>query len=123
MGGKELYPRQRGESGFAEACRDDGGGVDDKQDQRPVRDEGMAASTSGVDSPVAVRRQPGGREGVETRVRRSRSLSSMRCCVPTRVARKRPDLIQRRTVSGSRLVRRAASGTVSIVVRYYYKLL
>ncbi len=39
----------------------------------------------------------------------------MRCWVPTRVALKRPDRIQRRTVSGSRLVRRAASGTVSIV--------
>src|SRR6266851_4159262 len=121
MGGNELFPRQRAESGFAQACRDYGGGVDDQQDQRPVREERIAASTSGMVSPVAVRRQPGGRERVEPRVSRSRSLSSMRCCVPTRVARKRPDLIQRRTVSGSRLVRRAASGTVSIVARYYYK--
>src|SRR5258708_4699908 len=101
----------------------DGGGVDDQQDQGPVRDERIAASTSGMVSPVAARRQPGGRERVEPRVSRSRSLSSMRCCVPTRVARKRPDLIQRRTVSGSRLVRRAASGTVSIVARHYYKSL
>jgi hypothetical protein len=43
----------------------------------------------------------------------------MTCCVPILVAFRRPDLIQRRTVSGSRLVRRAASGTVSIVARYY----
>jgi hypothetical protein len=41
--------------------------------------------------------------------------------VPTRVALRRPDLIQRRTVSGSRLARRAASGTVNIVAGYYYK--
>jgi hypothetical protein len=39
--------------------------------------------------------------------------------VPILVALRRPDLIQRRTVSGSRLVRRAASGTVSIVAVYY----
>jgi hypothetical protein len=43
----------------------------------------------------------------------------MTCWVPILVAFRRPDLIQRRTVSGSRLVRRAASGTVSIVARYY----
>ncbi len=48
-----------------------------------------------------------------------RSDSSMTCCVPTRRERKRPERIQRRMVSGSRRVRRAASGTVSIVVAYY----
>lgn len=53
---------------------------------------------------------------------RARSPSSMRCWVPILVAFKRPDLIQRRTVSGLRLVRRAASGTVSIVALYYNNL-
>jgi hypothetical protein len=33
-----------------------------------------------------------------------------------------PDLIHRRIVSGSRPVCRAASGTVSIVAAYYYKV-
>src|SRR6266446_2948007 len=47
------------------------------------------------------------------------SSSSIRCWVPILVALSRPDLIQRRTVSGSRLVRRAASGTVNIVALYY----
>ena len=53
--------------------------------------------------------------------RLARSSSSIRCCVPILVAFKRPERIQRRTVSGSRLVRRAASGTVSIVATYYNK--
>jgi len=50
---------------------------------------------------------------------RAKSSSSIRCCVPILVAFSRPERIQRRTVSGSRLVRRAASGTVSIVAIYY----
>jgi hypothetical protein len=53
---------------------------------------------------------------------RARSPSSMKCWVPILVAFKRPDLIQRRTVSGLRLVRRAASGTVSVVALYYNNL-
>jgi hypothetical protein len=52
-------------------------------------------------------------------VRRAKSFSSIRCCVPIRVALSLPERIQRRTVSGSRFVRRAASGTVSIVATYY----
>jgi len=51
--------------------------------------------------------------------RRAKSSSSIKCCVPTLVDLRRPERIQRRTVSGSRLARRAASGTVSIVVTYY----
>lgn len=48
----------------------------------------------------------------------SRSASSIRYCVPTRIDRRRPSRIQRRTVSGLRRSLRAASGTVSIVVVY-----
>jgi hypothetical protein len=81
----------------------------------------MAAKTSGIASPVAVRRQAAGRGRVEAPTKRARSSSSMTCWVPILVAFKRPDLIQRRTVSGSRLVRRAASGTVNIVAPYYNK--
>lgn len=43
----------------------------------------------------------------------------MTCCVPIFLARSRPDLIQRRMVSGSLPARFAASGTV-IIARYYY---
>lgn len=52
----------------------------------------------------------------------ARSASSIMCWVPILVALRRPDRIQRRTVSGSRLVRRAASGTVNTVATYYNKL-
>jgi hypothetical protein len=88
--------------------------------QRPARDERIAASTSGIASRVAVRRHPTGK-GKEafSSVRPARSSSSMRCWVPILVALSRPDLIQRRTVSGSRFVRRAASGTVNNVALYY----
>src|SRR5260370_11771629 len=75
--------------------------------------------TSGIRSPVAVRFQEAGIGSVASSVRRAKSSSSMRCCVPMRVALSLPERIQRRTVSGSRLVRRAASGTVSIVATYY----
>lgn len=51
-------------------------------------------------------------------VNASRSASSTTCWVPTRVERSRPERIQRRMVSGLRPVRRAASGTVSIVACY-----
>src|SRR5437867_1273196 len=47
----------------------------------------------------------------------------MRCCVPTFLAGSLPDRIQRRTVSGFLPTRRAASGTVNIVVAYYYTCL
>ncbi len=70
-------------------------------------------------SPVAVRCQDVGSCSAASLVRRAKSSSSIRCCVPILVAFSRPERIQRRTVSGSRLVRRAASGTVSIVVTYY----
>jgi hypothetical protein len=80
--------------------------------QRPAREDRIAASTSGIGSPVAVRRQPLG-SGIELApVNAARSASSITCCVPTLRARSRPDLIQRRIVSGSRRARRAASGTV-----------
>ena len=36
------------------------------------------------------------------------------------MALRRPERIHRRTVSASRFVRRAASGTVNIVAAYYY---
>src|SRR5487761_1113734 len=81
----------------------------------------MAARTSGIASPVAVRLQAVGNDRVSAPTRRAKSSSSMTCWVPTLVAFRRPDLIQRRTVSGSRLVRRAASGTVIIVATYYNK--
>src|SRR5207302_9233017 len=90
--------------------------------QRSARDERIAASTSGIRSLVAVRRHPAGNGKVAFFwVRPASSASSIRCWVPILVALSRPDLIQRRTVSGSRLVRRAASGTVNIVALYYNK--
>ena len=52
-------------------------------------------------------------------MRARRSDSSIRCCVPIRRDRRRPERIQRRTVSGLQRARRAASGTVSMVVVYY----
>ena len=80
----------------------------------------MTATTSGIVSWVAVRRQLAGNgRTVSASVKAARSFSSIRCCVPILVALSRPERIQRRTVSGSRFVRRAASGTVSTVVAYY----
>ena len=70
-------------------------------------------------SPVAVRLQDGGIGRVASSARRAKSFSSIMCCVPILVAFSLPERIQRRTVSGSRFVRRAASGTVSIVATYY----
>ena len=91
--------------------------------QRAVRDARMAATTSGMGPRAAVRRQPGGKGRTDfASVTSARSASSIKCWLPILVARSRPDRIQRRTVSGSRLVRRAASGTVSIVVAYYNNL-
>lgn len=75
--------------------------------------------TSGIGSPVAVLRHPGGKDGAETGMRARRSDSSIRCWVPTRRERRRPERIQRRTVSGLQRARRAASGTVSMCVAYY----
>lgn len=75
--------------------------------------------TSGIGSPVAVLRHAGGKDAAEAGRRARRSDGSIRCCVPTRRERRRPDRIHRRTVSGLQLARRAASGTVSICVAYY----
>ena len=78
--------------------------------------------TSGIGSWVAVRRQPAGSTNTAfASVSCARSASSIMCWVPILVARSRPERIQRRTVSGSRLVRRAASGTVSNVASCYNK--
>ena len=49
----------------------------------------------------------------------SRSDSAIRCCLPTLVARRRPERIHRLTVSGLRATRRAASGTVNMGCNYY----
>lgn len=71
---------------------------------------------------VAVRRQPAGKERTESAsVKAARSPSSIMCWVPILVAFSRPERIHLRTVSGSRLDRRAACGTVNIVARYYNK--
>jgi hypothetical protein len=87
--------------------------------QRPSRDRRTVRTTSGIGSPVAVLRQPDGRDGPETGTRARRSDGSIRCCVPTRRERRRPERIHRRTVSGLQPTRRAASGTVSMFVAYY----
>src|SRR5487761_274567 len=82
----------------------------------------MAESTSGIGPCVALWRHPDGNGNTAlVSVNSAKSPSSIKCWVPTLVAFRRPDLIQRRTVSGSRLVRRAASGTVIIVATYYNK--
>src|SRR5712692_10667685 len=88
--------------------------------QRPARDERIAASTSGICSPVSVRRHPAGNGKVAfIWVSSASSSSSIRCWVPILVALSRPDLIQRRTVSGSPLLRQKDYGTVNIVALYY----
>jgi hypothetical protein len=87
--------------------------------QRPSLDRRTALTTSGIGSPVAVLRHAAGKDRPGTGMSTRRSDSSMTCCVPTRRERRRPDRIQRRMVSGSRRVRRAASGTVSMLVAYY----
>ena len=69
---------------------------------------------------VTVRRQPAGTgKTVSASVRAARSFSSIMCWVPILVDLRRPERIHRRTVSGSRLALRAASGTVITVARYY----
>jgi hypothetical protein len=115
----KLVPTQSFEPNLGQAGGDYDCGVDNQQRQRAAREERIAATTSGMRSPVAVRCQDAGRGTVASLVMRARSSSSIRCCVPILVAFSRPERIQRRTVSGSRLVRRAASGTVSIVATYY----
>src|SRR5258706_10436721 len=56
----------------------------------------------------------GGSGTVKEPLNASRSASSITCCVPTLRAMSFPSRIQRRTVSGLRPTRRAASGTVSM---------
>src|SRR5690348_5179069 len=88
--------------------------------QRAVREARMAATTSGIGPWAAVRRHPAGSGRMDfSSATCARSASSIMCWVPILVARRRPDRTPRRTVSGWRLVRRAASGTVSTVVPYY----
>jgi hypothetical protein len=70
-------------------------------------------------SPVIVLRHATGRGRAGTGARARRSDSSMRCCVPTRRDRNRPERIHRRTVSGLQRALREASGTVSMGVVYY----
>lgn len=117
-GGEIVAPEEpetiRGETGLNERAR-----IDDEQLQRPSLERLTALTTSGIGSPVAVFRHASGSVRFETGMSVARSASSMTCCVPTRRERKRPDLIQRRIVSGSRRVRRAASGTVNMLVAYY----
>src|SRR5205823_13063537 len=84
----------------------------DDQAQRPSRTRLTAATTSGIASPVAVRRQAGGRE---LAMLFGRSSSSIRCCRPIFFAGSLPVRIQRRIVSGSLPSRRAVSATSIIV--------
>src|ERR1700730_13163891 len=87
--------------------------------QRLTREERTAATTLGIGSPVAVRRQPSGSGSVLVS-NAAKFSSSIRYCVPSLRAARRPERIQRRIVSGFRRVRSAAFGTVSIVVVLYY---
>ena len=87
--------------------------------QRPSRERRTARTTSGIGSPVAVLRHSAGRRISPGGTSARRSDSSMRCCVPARRDGRRPDRIQRRTVSGLQRTRRAASGTVIMGVAYY----
>ena len=88
--------------------------------QRPAQESRRIATTSGSISPDDDRRQAGGSGTVAPSAGAARSASSIRCWVPTRCARRRPERIRRRTVSGLRRTRRAASGTVTKVVTCYY---
>ena len=115
----ELFPTKAVQPCLRQTRSDYDRSVDNQHAQRAEREERIAATTSGIRSPVAVRLHEAGIGSVASSVRRAKSSSSIRCCVPMRVALSLPERIQRRTVSGSRLVRRAASGTVSIVATYY----
>ena len=115
----ELFAAKDFEPCLRQTRGDDYRSVDNEQGQRAEREERIAASMSGMRSPVAVRLHDGGIGRVASPARRAKSFSSIMCCVPILVAFSLPERIQRRTVSGSRLVRRAASGTVSIVAIYY----
>ena len=115
----ELFAAKDLEPCLRQTRGDDYRSVDNEQGQRAEREERIAANTSGMRSPVAVRFQDGGTGRLAPSVRRAKSFSSIMCCVPIRVALSLPERIQRRIVSGSSFVRRAASGTVSIVAIYY----
>lgn len=111
---REPCARQEGRDGNTR--------VDDES-QRPAREREIARTTSGIGAPKRVLRQADGRArdaAADSVV--SRSDSSITCCVPTLRALSLPERIQRRIVSGSRPARRAASGTVSTVARYYNTL-
>jgi len=101
---------------------DDDVGVDNEGGhvpQWPARDRRTARTTSGIGSPVSVRPHGAGRGRLSAPIKACRSASSITCCVPTLRALRRPDRIQRLTVSGSLPTFLAASGTV-IIARYYY---
>lgn len=78
-----------------------------------MRERRNSCTQGGIGSPVSVIFHAGG-SGSTSDVRASRSSSAITCCVPTLLAGRRPERIQRRMVSGSRFTRRAASGTVNI---------
>ena len=117
--GDEIFVPEEPDAFGRETGLDERARIDDEQRQRPSLDRRTAPTTSGIGSPVAVFRQATGSDRSVAGMSIRRSASSMTCCVPTRRERRRPDLIQRRMVSGSRRVRRAASGTVSMLVAYY----
>ncbi len=78
------------------------------------RDGASARPQSGCGRPESKRRQRAGRWGLPISSISSRSRSSMTSCAPTLLARNLPLRIQRRTVSGWRPARVAASETVTV---------
>lgn len=122
-GSYEVLVRERPEPLRGQAGLDSCAAVDDKHAlRRPSRDRLTARTTSGIGSPVLVLRHPDRRDGPETGTRAKRSAGSIRCCVPIRRERRRPERIHRRTVSGLQPTLRAASGTVSMLLACYNML-
>src|SRR6266511_60224 len=130
-GGARLRPHQgRGHQLFAseslEAVRhralDDYDVRVEDERQCPSRDRRIQRTTFGIGSPHHVVFHPSGSGSISSSSASavSRSVSSITCCVPILRARSLPERIHRRIVSGFRPRRLAASGTVSIVVIYYY---
>ena len=84
-----------------------------RADRRSLSTMDLARARPGLSPGRDMARRPPGSRGPRSTAS-SRSASSTRYWVPTLVERSLPSRIQRRTVSGLRPTRRAASGTVSI---------
>ena len=108
-----------------ETCLDRRAGVEDNHRSARLRANGARhgrCRASAHRSPSCARQSAGASRPAASAAE-IRLLNRGGPCVPARRDRRRPDRIQRRTVSGLQRTRRAASGTVSIGVAYYNSVL